>query len=160
MYKGITVKSYLVRNINQITNLQGQGSSKNDTEIPQFITKYARENIAKVYIYLREPFVKEIIREEKITLIQFIGSTGGLLGLFLGFSVVSLIEIFYMIFLWFANKVTQRSSSVNVDKSQNSQNIYGRNIKRTNAKVSSYLESIMNSKDDIHVKPDAVIPKF
>ena len=129
------------------------------------ITQYTRENIAKVYIYLREPFVKEVIREEKITLIQFIGSTGGLLGLFLGFSVVSLVEIFYMIFLWLANKVTQHSSSFNMDKdvvSQNSQNNYdAKNVKRrTNAKVSSYLESIMNSKDDIHVKPDAVIPKF
>ena len=96
--------------------------------------------------------MKEILREEKITLIQFIGSTGGLLGLFLGFSVVSLIEIFYMIFLWFANKVTQHSSSVNMDKYE-SHNKNGKNIKRTHAKVSSYLESIMNSKDFIHVKP-------
>ena len=127
------------------------------------ITEYTRENIAKVYIYLREPFVKEIIREEKITLIQFIGSTGGLLGLFLGFSVVSVVEIFYMIFLWLVNKVKQHYSSINMDKdeSQNSQNTYGRNVKRrTNAKVSSYLESIMNSKDDIRVKPASVISEF
>ena len=111
--------------------------------------------------------MKEIIREEKITLIQFIGSTGGLLGLFLGFSVVSLVEIFYMIFLWLSNKVTQHSSSFNMDKdvvSQNSQNNYdAKNVKRrTNAKVSSYLESIVNSKDNMRVKPaaTAVIPEF
>ena len=112
--------------------------------------------------------MKEIIREEKITLIQFIGSTGGLLGLFLGFSVVSLVEIFYMIFLWLANKVTQHSSSFNRDKdivsAQNSQNTYdGKKVKRrTNAKVSSYLESIVNSKDNMRVKPatTAVIPEF
>ena len=114
--------------------------------------------------------MKEVIREEKITLIQFIGSTGGLLGLFLGFSVVSLVEIFYMIFLWLANKVTQHSSSFNRDKDivspQNSQNTYdgiGKKVKRrTNAKVSSYLESIVNLKDDMRVKPaaTAVIPEF
>ena len=114
--------------------------------------------------------MKEVIREEKITLIQFIGSTGGLLGLFLGFSVVSLVEIFYMIFSWLANKVTQHSSSFNRDKDivspQNSQNTYdgiGKKVKRrTNAKVSSYLESIVNSKDDMRVKPaaTAIIPEF
>ena len=36
------------------------------------------------------------MRREKITVISFIGNVGGLLGLFLGFSFISIIEIFYM----------------------------------------------------------------
>ena len=69
------------------------------------ITQYARDNIAKVQIYLKDPFVKEIIREEKITYSQFVGSIGGLLSLFMGLSFMSLVEIFYLLLEWFFNKI-------------------------------------------------------
>ena len=69
------------------------------------MTQYAKENIAKVYIYLREPFVKRIIREEKTTYATLIGTTGGLLGLFMGFSVISMVELFYMICLWIIGRI-------------------------------------------------------
>ena len=56
--------------------------------------------------------MKEIIREEKFTIIQFFGSIGGLLGLFLGLSVVSLVEIFYMLFFWFLSKIPKCTSAI------------------------------------------------
>ena len=62
--------------------------------------------------------MKEIIREEKFTLIQFFGSIGGLLGLFLGLSVVSLVEIFYMLFLWFFSKISKCASAIDSKKIQ------------------------------------------
>jgi hypothetical protein len=55
----------------------------------KLITTYASDNIAKVSIFLRDPYVKRYIREEKITEITFVGTVGGLLGLFLGFSFIS-----------------------------------------------------------------------
>ena len=69
------------------------------------MAQYAKENIAKVYIYLREPFVKQIKREEKTTYATLIGTTGGLLGLFLGFSVISMVELLYMICLWIIGQI-------------------------------------------------------
>ena len=65
--------------------------------IRRFVVDYAKENIAKVNIFLKEPFVKRYKREEKITYNTFIGTIGGLLGLFLGFSFISLAEIVYLI---------------------------------------------------------------
>jgi len=38
------------------------------------------------------------VRDEKITEISFVGTVGGLLGLFMGFSFVSCVEIFYLCF--------------------------------------------------------------
>ena len=66
----------------------------------KLVVKYTKENIAKVNIFLKDPFVQKIVREEKISLITFVGSVGGLLGLFLGFSFMSSIEIVYMFCLW------------------------------------------------------------
>ena len=74
-------------------------------DIVKLVNHYAKENVAKVNIYLRDPFVKRIVREEKISIITFIGSVGGLLGLFMGFSVVSLFEIIYLLALWLINKI-------------------------------------------------------
>ena len=65
--------------------------------IRRFVVDYAKENIAKVNIFLKEPFVKRYNREEKITQNAFIGTIGGLLGLFLGFSFISIAEIIYLI---------------------------------------------------------------
>ena len=65
--------------------------------IIEFVVAYTKENIAKVNIFLKEPYVKKYNREEKITRNTFIGTTGGLLGLFLGFSFISIAEIVYLL---------------------------------------------------------------
>ena len=53
-------------------------------ELEDLVVTYAEENIAKVNIFIKDPFVKRYIREEKITQNTFVGTFGGLLGLFLG----------------------------------------------------------------------------
>ena len=75
----------------------------------RLVRRYAKENVAKIYVYLKDPYVKRIIREEKVTMITFVGSVGGLLGLFLGFSFISVIEILYMSFLALVNKMTNQT---------------------------------------------------
>jgi hypothetical protein len=78
------------------------------TELKKSIVKYAKENIAKVNIFFKDPFVKRYIREEKITENTFIGTIGGLLGLFLGFSFISGAEIVYLIALSIYDTMTSK----------------------------------------------------
>ena len=66
--------------------------------LQQELAYYVRENMAKVNIYIRDPYVKRFITEEKITEISFTGTVGGLLGLFLGFSFMSIFEVIYCVF--------------------------------------------------------------
>ena len=56
---------------------------------------YAKNNLAVVNIYIKEPVVTNIWRDQKTPVINFIAYTGGLLGLCMGFSLVSLFEILY-----------------------------------------------------------------
>ena len=83
-------------------------SKKITTELKKSIVNYAKENIAKVNIFFKDPFVKRYIREEKITENTFIGTIGGLLGLFLGFSFISGAEIVYLIALSIYDTMTSK----------------------------------------------------
>ena len=78
----------------------GKGfDNKTDAKIfEEEIYKYARENIAYVTLFIREPFAEKIKIAEKISPISFISDVGGLLGLFMGFSFVSLAELVYHAF--------------------------------------------------------------
>ena len=48
-----------------------------------------------VNVYIKDPVVTRILRDEKIPVIAFVANTGGLLGLCMGFSLVSVFEIVY-----------------------------------------------------------------
>ena len=74
-------------------------------EFQKLVSTYAKENIAKVSIFLRDPYVQRTIREVKISEITFVGTVGGLLGLFLGFSFISGMEVFYLTCLKIFNKI-------------------------------------------------------
>ncbi|XP_055696221.1 pickpocket protein 28-like [Lutzomyia longipalpis] len=65
----------------------------------KFAPEFVRENIAVVHIYFASNTFHSFTKGELIGFTEFLSSTGGLLGLFMGFSVVSLIEIFYYILL-------------------------------------------------------------
>jgi hypothetical protein len=60
------------------------------------VFNYARQNLAKVTIYIKDPYVSKYVTEEKITEIAFVGTVGGVLGLFMGFSFISAVEIIYV----------------------------------------------------------------
>ncbi|TRY75809.1 hypothetical protein TCAL_07005 [Tigriopus californicus] len=64
-------------------------------KLRQHIVAYANKNMAKVNVYVRDSYVKKYLTEEKITEISFVGNIGGLLGLFTGFSFISVAEILY-----------------------------------------------------------------
>ena len=58
---------------------------------------YAKGNIAMVTIYIREPFAEEILISEMDSMSLLISDIGGLMGLFMGCSFVSAVEIVYHI---------------------------------------------------------------
>ncbi|XP_037040267.1 pickpocket protein 28 [Bradysia coprophila] len=58
-----------------------------------------RKSVAVVHIYYEESYFRSFTKEELIGFTEFLSNTGGLLGLFMGFSVVSIIEIIYFVSL-------------------------------------------------------------
>ena len=68
--------------------------------------------MAKVSIFLKDPFVEKFIREEKITVVSFFGSIGGTLGLLFGFSVISIFEIVYLLIVFLSNNVIKESRAL------------------------------------------------
>jgi len=57
--------------------------------------EYARKNMAKISIFINDPAVKKVIRDLKLSLIMFLSNVGGILGLAMGASVVTLFEVVY-----------------------------------------------------------------
>jgi hypothetical protein len=94
-----------------------QDNHNHGIELVAEIVNYARDNIAKVTIFLKDPYVERYIREEKITEITFVGTIGGLMGLFFGFSFISVVEIGFLIIVSIGNRLKN-----NVDSSGNSKN--------------------------------------
>lgn len=68
-----------------------------------------------MHIYYEQNFFRSNSKEELIGFTEFLSNTGGLLGLFMGFSVVSLIEIIYFLtFRPYCNKRKQKEIQNNL----------------------------------------------
>ena len=59
---------------------------------------YAKENTALVTSFLSTPFTQIIGVDEDTSIIDAISSVGGLMGLFMGFTMVTLAEVIYYSF--------------------------------------------------------------
>jgi hypothetical protein len=66
-----------------------------DARLHKFLYHYAVNNLSKVKIFFSQPYYTQMVRDIKMTVISFIGNTGGLMGLSIGLSFVSIAEIFY-----------------------------------------------------------------
>ena len=69
-----------------------------DTRADDFeeeVFKYAQNNIVTLTVFIGTPFAEKIVTSEKISQISFMSDVGGLLGLFMGFSFVSAMEILF-----------------------------------------------------------------
>lgn len=60
---------------------------------------YIRDNLAIIHIFFIENAYGGFTKSELIGFTEFLSNTGGLLGLFMGFSVISLIELIYFLSL-------------------------------------------------------------
>ena len=68
-------------------------------------SSYAEENLAVLYIFIKDPYYTLIKKDVSMTTISFIGNAGGLVGLCMGLSFVSIFEVFYHCFNFFMTKM-------------------------------------------------------
>ena len=66
---------------------------------------YARDNLALVNIYIKQPVVTKILRDQRVPLIWFVANCGGILGLCMGFSIVTVFEVFHCLFKFLIAKL-------------------------------------------------------
>jgi hypothetical protein len=60
-----------------------------ETALVEQVYRYCKDNLALVNVYIKSPVVTKIKRDQKIPVIWFIANLGGILGLCLGFSVIT-----------------------------------------------------------------------
>ena len=89
-----------------------QVKDKLSDKVIDFVKVYAKENTARVTIYMKDPYVKKTNRVAKISVSSFISNIGGLLGLFQGISVISFFEISYLLCLFVKDKLGKPKSIV------------------------------------------------
>jgi hypothetical protein len=67
----------------------------------RLLHRYARENLLLANIYIKDPAVTMIRRDQKIPVIWFVANVGGILGLCMGCSLVTVFEVLHHIVLIF-----------------------------------------------------------
>ena len=60
-----------------------------------FALTYAKDNLAKIFIFFKDPYYTEYLMDQSYSFAKFLGNIGGLVGLSIGFSVISCVECFY-----------------------------------------------------------------
>ena len=81
-----------------ISNPYEQTTYEMESDIQDFILEYSEQNIAVVKIYIKDPYYTNIKRDVAMTFTSFIGTAGGLVGLCVGLSFISIFELFYHFF--------------------------------------------------------------
>lgn len=90
----------------------GNGSfAISDHELGKMDSNFVHENIALIHLFLMHSSFRSFTKEELMGFTDFLSNTGGLLGLFMGFSVISLIEIMYFLtcYPFFRQKLKNRN---------------------------------------------------
>ena len=90
--------SYFSDSVNKAEN-ENVWNVENDKmeDFIKLMRKYAEDNISKLKIFITTPHVTEIVRDERMSLTTLISNIGGILGLCIGFSAISVAEIFWYI---------------------------------------------------------------
>jgi hypothetical protein len=81
---------------------------QSNSSISQFMYSYAKNNFAMLRVFIKDPYYTSIICDEQIPMISFLGNAGGLVGLCLGFSLVSIFEFFYHVINFCSAKMFQK----------------------------------------------------
>ena len=76
--------------------------------IEEDLFNYARENVILLNIMIKDLTVTRVMKEEYSTNVSFIANTGGLIGLCVGMSCVSLFEIIYHFIKFVSGKFDKR----------------------------------------------------
>jgi hypothetical protein len=109
---GITCKDLL--NANNTLNMCDENGEPNATliqtqpNISNFLFKYAKNNLAVLRVYIKDPYYISIKTDEQMSMISFLGNAGGLLSLCLGISLISLFEIVYHLCNFCTTRIQQK----------------------------------------------------
>ena len=77
---------------------------KNNGQVVKFLYKYAQENVAYIKIAVKDEFYTKVKKDLEITRLEFFNGVGGMLGLCLGLSLISVYEmIFHLAKFMFRN---------------------------------------------------------
>ena len=71
------------------------------SKLIEFLYTYASENIAILKVFYKDPYYTLFKKDEEMSTVSWIGNTGGLFGLCMGLSVVSIFEMLYHCFNFF-----------------------------------------------------------
>ena len=71
-----------------------EGDKPNST-LNDELFEYGKQNLALIHVMMQSPYATKIKRDVAMTFTNYVANTGGLLGLCLGFSFISFIEIIF-----------------------------------------------------------------
>ncbi len=66
-----------------------------DEALYDFMFNYARNNLAVLNVFIKDPYYTKIRKDEQMSFTTFVGNAGGLAGLCMGMSLVSIFEVLY-----------------------------------------------------------------
>ena len=73
-----------------------KNNEPNETLVKE-LHQYGRQNLALIHVMVQSPYVTKIKRDVAMPFITFVANSGGLLGLCIGFSFISAVELLYWI---------------------------------------------------------------
>ena len=73
-----------------------KNNEPNETLVKE-LHQYGRQNLALIHVMVQSPYVTKIKRDVAMPFITFVANSGGLLGLCIGFSFISAVEILFWI---------------------------------------------------------------
>ncbi|CAB4055949.1 unnamed protein product [Lepeophtheirus salmonis] len=114
---------------------------KRSVQFISLLHRYARENLLLANIYIKDPAVTRIKRDQKLPIIWFVANIGGIMGLCMGCSLVTLFEVFHHILLLFLK--TGSKSFVRIRKTFRFKK---RQLKANNSALTNISEHVPNKK--------------
>ena len=82
-----------------------ENCTESNCVIEDTILDYATNNLIMLHVLIKEPYVKRYVKDEKMPIISYIANIGGLLGLWLGFSIITGVEMVYHILNGFVSNL-------------------------------------------------------
>merc|ERR1719361_124278 len=91
--------------------IENNQSVNEAAKLMSLLHRYARENLLLANIYIKDPAVEVVKKDQKIPVIWFVANVGGILGLCMGCSLVTIFEVLHHVTL-----ILLRTSAKGVSK--------------------------------------------
>ena len=101
-------------------------------DIEQTVYQYARENLIKIHVSIKDPYVKKFKKDEKMPIISYIANLGGLLGFVLGSSIITGIEVLYHILSGILSIFKKKPTGDELNKHKKRRSTTVRNLAKDN----------------------------